>query len=376
MMRGTILRLLTMAYILRDKASDDAGGGGGPVERPDHIAEHEWEGLTEAERQGVIETDEGEGAHQIIGTGEEAEGNTTELSDEDLAAVLAGDETPPEKTAEELAAEAVANEGKTPEQIAAETAETQTVLEVTDEDLIAFRPQVSDTELFFAEEVPEEIQAKLDAADAKLDKADKWFEDGEDDDKNPFGRAEYNKLNREVSRERESINREIMQHQIAARDAQRDGVVWKKECNAFFAARKEYGESVEVDGKKVPTPKGKALYAALNTQIQLLNADPKNATKSGMQILVEADKAIWTMFNMPARGKAVAAAAKPGEKPAAVDRKALADLSKKTLSGVPVAQGENTDSVLTALTRLSGEAYERALERLTPEQRQALENQV
>lgn len=376
MFRGTILRLLTMGHILR--APDE--GGGGPVARPDHIGEDEWEGLSDAEREGLVETDEGEGANQIIGTGEEAEGDEgpdDDLTPEELAAALEG-EKPEEETGEP------AETTETSTETAAETTETAT--EVPDEALLAYRPEVSNSELTFTKEVPPEIQTKLDGLDARRDKADEWFDAQENDKGEPFTRADYNKALREIERERETVKDELAEFKIVDRDTQRDNLIWKKSCDAFFSARKDYGDveknadgtPVLVDGKPVTTIRSQAMHAALNSQIKRLNSLPGAANKTDMQILVEADKAVREAFGIGKGKPAVAAtpAAKPTAKPAAANSKALKEVSDKLLSQVPVAETENTDSMARALSRLSGEKLERALETLSPTQRALLESQV
>ena len=64
------------------------------------------------------------------------------------------------------------------------------------------------------------------------------------------------------------------------------------------------------------------------------------------------------------------------EKPAAVNRPALKEVSEKTLSGVPVAEGEHVDSMAKAVTRLNGPKFEATLENMTDAQRRALEDSV
>ena len=384
MFRGSILRLLTMAACIRF-APDGGGGGGGTFERPEHITEAEWDDLSADEREGLTSTDEGEGAHTILGTGEDAEDGDDEddLTPEELAAIL--EDKPAEgKTAEELAAEAAAA-GKTPEEIAAEAATAKTpeelaaeavavaVVEVTDADLIAYRPTVSDSELAFAKETPPEIQAKLDAIKQEVKDARAKFSEGD------LTREALDDIIDAAADKRDAVNQELTEAKITTRDNQREALVWKKECNAFFAARKEYGEAdTAADGTKTQTERAVMLHAALNAQIQRLNSLPGSDTKSGMQILVEADKAVRKLFNLPAGKPATAAAVTiPGkEKPAAVNRPALKDVSEKTLSGVPVAEGEHVDSMAKAVTRLNGPKFEATLENMTDAQRRALEDSV
>ena len=382
MFRGTILRLLTMAYILRDNGE---GGGGGTFERPEHITEAEWDDLSADEREGLTSTDEGEGAHLILGTGEDADldDDEDELTAEELSAIL--EDKPAEgKTADELAAEAAAAgktpeeiaaeaaTAKTPEELAAEAAALQVAPEVTDADLIAYRPTVSDSELAFAKETPPEIKAKLDAIKQEIKDARAKFGEGD------LTREALDDIIDAAADKRDAVNQELTEAKITARDSQREALVWKKECNAFFTARKEYGEAdTAADGTKTQTERAAMLHAALNAQIQRLNSLPGSDTKSGMQILVEADKAVRKLFNLPVGKPAVAAAAVPDkEKPAAVNRPALKEVSEKTLSGVPVAEGEHVDSMAKAVTRLNGPKFEATLENMTDAQRRALEDSV
>jgi hypothetical protein len=378
MFRGSILR-----------SPDESGGGGGTFERPEHITEAEWDDLSADEREGLTSTDEGEGAHLILGTGEDADDQDDEddLTPEELAAIL--EDKPAEgKTAEELAAEAAAT-GKTPEEIAAEAAAAATKTpeelaaeaaaalvagpEVTDADLIAYRPTVSDSELAFAKETPPEIQAKLDAIKQEVKDARAKFSEGD------LTREALDDIIDAAADKRDAVNQELTEAKITTRDKLRDALLWKKGCNAFFSARKEYGEAdTAADGTKTQTERAVMLHAALNAQIQRLNSLPGSDTKTDMQILVESDKAVRKLFNLPA-GKPAAAATVtiPGkEKPAAVNRPALKEVSEKTLSGVPVAEGEHVDSMAKAVTRLNGPKFEATLDNMTDAQRRALEDSV
>jgi hypothetical protein len=115
------------------------------------------------------------------------------------------------------------------------------------------------------------------------------------------------------------------------------------------------------------------LFGALSSQVSRILKDPASANKSGMQILVAADKAVRAAFSLPAPGKAVtqpppaAAPAKPAVKPPAAQRTA------PTLKDTPIAEGEQIGNPYSAILRLSGEKYERAIERMTPAQREQFE---
>lgn len=326
---------------------------------PEGYTAEEWEGLSETERAGIKDSiDNPE-------VGGEDEITAPELDEKTLAAIAEKGEKPSEKPAEKPAdgapkpspgdtaaptvtkAEgsvvpdpaAVSPPAKPPELAAEEVV-------VSDEDLLAFRPVVSDADLPMPDTVPPEIQAKLDTLDTKYDAGDVELKD-------------YNK-------ERDALNRQVFAANVQARDAARAQKTWDLEQGAFLRARPEYLEK-GADGKF--TEKSELLYGAFGKAVNRLGADPKFANASGMTLLVAADKAVRAAFGLPAPGKKAAPAAAPAKKDDGKPPATILDV--KTLGKVPAAAPNSTDDGFAALDKLTGEDYEAALERMTQEQRDA-----
>jgi hypothetical protein len=351
MMWKSMLNMLVTCMVLR--APEDAGGSAAPDKpaeapieagtadqresesssssdgRPTDMTKQEWDNLTPGEQAGMRISDE-----EI----ERAESDEDdELDPDDLEAIANEGETKP------------ADDGKKPAE--GETKPVETVVLTSEEDLLSFRPTVSDTELTFDNEVPAEIQTELDALDTKIDDLEAKFDDGD------LTRTELNKAVREVNKEREAVNRKVMQHQIQARDAKREEVVWLKEQSHFFTAHPEYSER-ESDGKTV-TVKADAMYGAFNKAVERLNAKPENATKSGMQILVEANRLVRQAFGMTAEAAKPAGEKKPLAPRAKLDPKAV------NLSQIPAA-GDHDADPFSYIDRMTDPyAKEQALANLT-----------
>ena len=302
---------------------------------PEGYTEEEWSDLSDEEKEGILSKDEDE----------EPEKKEDELSEEQLKAIAKeGEEEEPKKPDEE---------GAPKEKEGEEKEEEEEAKRPSDEELLSFRPRIDRTQLPQPSEeiVPDELQGKLDDLQKK-------FDDGE------IQMAAF-------IVERDKINRQIVRHNSnlyeSAKEATTIELTWKSEQQAFFKARPEY------EFAKEGSPKGKALYGALNQVVKDLDADPENAGLSGMAILVKADKIVKKAFGITEKEKPKET---PKDKPKEKDKKPPAKLpdENKSLSDVPEAQRNSTDGPWAALDKLSGEAYERALEKLTPEQRNRYES--
>lgn len=327
---------------------------------PEGYTAEEWEGLSVTERDGIKDSiDNPE-------VGGEEDVTKPDLDEKALAAIAAEGERPPEKkeadgapakppaavpAASEAAAPATVTEGAAADPAAATPpatppGEATEATEVaSDEELLSFRPVVSDADLPMPDTVPPEIQAKLEALDSKYDAGD-------------IPLPEYNK-------ERDALNRQVFAANVQTRDAARSQKTWDLEQAAFLRARPEYLEK-GADGKF--TEKSELLYGAFGKAVNRIGADPKFANAHGMALLVAADKAVRSTFRMPAPGKKATPAAaqkkdegKPPTPPPNV----------QTLGKVPTAAPNSTDDGFAAIDKLTGEAYEAALERMTQEQRDA-----
>jgi len=149
---------------------------------------------------------------------------------------------------------------------------------------------------------------------------------------------------------------------MGSRDEARADKQWDKEQAYFLQSRPDY---------LAKDLKGNAMFGALGEAVKAVSADPKFANATGMAILIEADKAVRGLFNMEAPKPKDKEPDKPVVKPATP----RPDI--KTLANVPNSERqETTADPFTALDRLTGDAYERALERLSVEQRAEYERRA
>jgi len=281
---------------------------------PEGITQEEWNDLSKTEKEGVSDKSE---------EGEEPPG-----LDEAALAAIAGEKPPEEKAAEAAAAVAAKAAADEAARIAAKPPEKPAEAV----DLTSFRATVADSELPALDVVPEESQDKLDELDEKFDAEE-------------ITRAEYNK-------ERDAINRSIVMQNIQTREAAKATLTWEKEQAHFLKSKPIYLEK---------SLRGSALFGALGEAVKELGKDPKYASASGIELLIAADAAVKEAF-----GITEAPPAKPAEKK---EEKPAATLpTHKTLGDLPNAEANATEGAWAGLDKLSGEAYEKALEKLTPEQ--------
>lgn len=300
---------------------------------PEGYTEDEWEGLSNAEKEGIVESIEN------------PNDEPTDLGEDDLKKIV---EEPPK---EEPAAEPPAKKADEPpkEEPAPKDkeepppADEPVINAVTDDELLKFRPHVSDDELKYSDVVPPEIQAKLDELKNQYDEGEVSIHD--------------------YTAQRETLNRQIYKHNAALEAEARSNLVWKKEQMHFLKNRPEYlpGQQKEAAGKI----RANALFGALNETVKNLSSDDATAGLSGMQLLIKADAIVKEAFKITTAQKK-----SDGKPPAALP-------DHKTLSNVPAAGSEDAVSdAFAQLDKLQGEAYEAALERLTPEQREAYESRL
>ena len=339
---------------------EDQGEYGKP---PEGYTQEEWDDLSDDEKEGILD----DLRLKAQGLEEEPE----EEIDEDLLKEIAGEkEVAPEKKAEEKApekkpeAEEKPAEEKPPEEKPEEEKPPEEVPEeerLDDEDLLGFKPFIAESEIKVEERITLEQQTKLDDLEAKLDSGD-------------MDRKEYDKG-------RDAVNREINRDMMAERDRVRADVTWEKEQRFFFDNRPEYLGELAKDGKFHPTAKSRALYGALSEEIATISKDPKFISAPGMALLIAADKEVKEALGIVEKPKEKKEAAPPekGAKEEAVKKegaeKPPAEIPEvKTLADVPAAGSNTTEGAWAQLDKLRGEAYEEALERLTPKQRAAYED--
>jgi DMAP1-binding Domain len=334
---------------------------------PEGYTAAEWSDLSKEERDGILD---GLNAPEEE---EEPEPKLTKEEEEALAAVAG-------KTSEEIAkeeaetarlVEKAKNEGKTVDEIiAAETAEKATaadtvVTDKTDDELLSFKPVLTEDEIpkipdkpkEKEEEIPKEIQAKFTALDEKFDAGD-------------ITQKEYNtqrdKINREIVKYNMDLNntaKEEWQVAVADAETQKNDLLWKKEQIHFLNSRPEYlaAKAADAAGKV----KSNALFGALTEMVKAITGDPASANLTGMQVLVKADKAVKEAFGI-----------KPAEKKKEVKKNEKPDTKipdVKTLGDLPNASTnmDGIDDSFAQIDKLQGEAYEAALERMSEPVRKA-----
>jgi hypothetical protein len=300
------------------------------MEIPEGYTAEEWEGLSDAEREGIIDSLKNP-------EGGETEG---EYSEEDLKSI-AGEEPKEEPPKEEPPKEEPPKEEPPKEEPKED--------KISDEALAAYRPVVTSAELNLEEVIPPELKTQLDELKVDLDEGTINIHD--------------------YSEARDKINRQIFKHNQKIEDEAKSEAAWKKEQLFFLQARPEYlpGTYEDAAGKI----KANALFGALNEMVKSVAVDPANAHLSGMQILIKADAEVKKTFGLAKKEEPKKEEPKKEEpkKPPAV----LPD--HKTLSDVPPA-AQHEDDPYAQLDKLTGESYEAALERLTPDQREAYLNKV
>jgi hypothetical protein len=326
---------------------DDEEQGAKP---PEGVSPEEWADLSDAEKEGIFdkgEDEEEEGIDDetleaIAGEEEEVKADEKKEEKKEEKAEAKKPEEKEEKKVEkepekepEKKAEVVAEEKKEEPEKKAE--EPPTIL--SDEQLLRFHATVTEADLPTVDTVSPEIQAKLDELDTKYDA-------GELDLKT------YNK-------QRDTLNRQVNLENVKTLAAARDQKIWEKEQAHFLRNRPEYIDK---------SMKGNALFGALGEAIRTLNNDPKFAGATGIELLIAADQAVKESFDMSPK-KPEKKEPEPKKKEV-VERKPAATIPEvKTLADVPNAAANPTESWASALDKLQGEAYEAALEKLSPEQR-------
>jgi hypothetical protein len=303
---------------------------------PDGYTEEEWSDLSDVEKEGIcesIEAPEGE---------EEPQGD---LSEEQLKKIVEEDKPPKKKPDEQDANPANGDGGDTPPEKPPEKPpeNPEEPQAVTDEALLSFKAVVTDDELKLEEVIPPELKQQMDELEAKYDEGDMSIHD--------------------YTAARDKVNRQIYKHNAGLEADARSEIAWKKEQFHFLKNRPEYlpGQQADAPGKV----RANALFGALSETIKGLSSEEANANLTGMQLLVKADAIVKEAFGLKP-GK------KPEEKKPDEKKPAAALPDHKTLSDVPAA-GKNgaEDDAFAQLDKLSGEAYEAALERLSPEVRDA-----
>jgi hypothetical protein len=307
------------------------------------FTDSELAGLSEAEREAIAGTDEGDPA-AVAAAAAAAGGEEASNVDADPnfgADVGAGTaDTAAASTAADTAAAAAASDEAASAAATAAAGDAPVVVDT------AFTPS-------FHIEGPENYAATMEAMKAERSAFTAKFKEGE---------ISVEELLEGQAQVDEKITA-LREHQFASEltatlTEQNNAQRWKLEQDIFMEANKQYVEN-------------KILRSALNTAVVDIAKIPENANKPGSWVLQEAHKAVQEAMGIktpsPTAEEAAAAAAAAAAKLAG--RKPNLTAVPKTLANLPAADIQATGvDEFAALDRLEGVELEQALAKLTPDQ--------
>lgn len=279
---------------------------------PEGFSADEWNNLSAEEREGVLSTDD-EGPD---GSSNPADEKKEEAATPPVPEVPAGvqGEDPP-AASEEGGAEPGLN-----------------LFESFDDEIA---PKIPTVPLSVSNDVPADLKAKIDELAERFDVGEMSV--------------------REYTDQRDALNREVWQRNLQAAQEAQAAKAWEAEQAHFLTKNPAYTED---------SLRGKALFGMLDAAVRTLAADPANADKSGYQILQMAHKEVVGIV----KGAANAPKETPSSVPATGAKPKAAKPDIATLGDVPASAANVGEDPFAAIDRLDGEAYEAALERMTPDQ--------
>lgn len=303
-------------------------------EVPKGYTADEWAGLSEEERAGIAATDDddelaADTLKAIAGDEDEGDGGATDNEGEK--------EAPTDEVYQQAEADPEVKEAPPTDK------EFFANLPATDAELLAFKPNLGPLQI--SNDVPVEMQAKLDALDDQ-------FEEGE------ITIKDYN-------RQRDEIRTDITNHQLAIAEDRRQAQVWVAEQNAFLSVHPEYTES---------SLKGKTLFGAIDGAVREIASRPESAHLTGMQILLKAHAEVQKAFGFAPQKEATPEQGKAPEPKPKRPAPKVPDI--KTLADVPVSAKNETEDPFSALDKLSGEALEDAIAKMSDAQAKAYRQRV
>jgi hypothetical protein len=205
----------------------------------------------------------------------------------------------------------------------------------------------------FRVEAPQDFDAKIAAAEAKDAAALKELMEGAID------ADAYAAIRSETSKEIRSLERQQARADtLAEANAQQAEHEQTRALNQVKAHAKAAGLDYDADTKA---------QSQFNAALQVLAADPDNATKGAAEIYALANQSVMAIRGLLTAKQATTTPVVP-----AVLRKAK-DAPPITLRDVPSAAAANTGGGLNEqLSRLKGQDFEAAFDKLSPAQRAAL----
>lgn len=290
---------------------------------PEGFSADEWCDLSDEEREGILSQDD------EIATG----GGETDVDMDILAKVAGEGETP---SADDDKGKGSAADTGTEDKGAVGGDDgvkpDLTAFEVVDD---GGSPKLPAIPLEVSNDVPADLKAKIDELAERFDVGEMSV--------------------REYADQRDALNREVWQRNLQAAQEAQAAKAWEAEQAHFLAKNPAYTED---------SLRGNALFGMLDAAVRTLAADPANADKSGYQILQMAHKEVVGIV----KGAANAPKETPSSVPATGAKPKAAKPDIATLGDVPASAANVGEDPFSAIDRLDGEAYEAALERMTPDQ--------
>ena len=316
---------------------------------PEGYTQDEWGSLSRDEQEGILDSI----TNPEIGNTEELEDVDEEILEEiakEDDEVKPEEKKPEEKPKEELPKK---EEEKKPEEKLPEippekpVEEAPVVDEKVNDDLMKLRFTVEDSE------IPKDV---LEPPKELIEGRKKALNDLKD--KNASGEISDEDYLEKRDDIRDEYNRRIWDAVTTAKQEAVKGITWNKEQMAFLQTHPDYMGDKKADGKYVKTTKSGLLFGALNSAVSQLETDKPGLT--GIQLLIEADKIVRSVFG--GRSKPTETVPKKDEKPPVE----IPDI--KTLGDIPASAKNDTSDQWSVLDKLTGKAYEKVLNRLTPAQ--------
>lgn len=310
-----------------------------PDSLKDEFTQEEWDGLTDAEREGMLEDDGGEEEEQQT---EEERSRQEEEDAEREAAEAAAQQKADEKReqdAQAAAAAAAAGEGKTDQQKQEEAAAAAAAQEQNKPEPVTPRPRgIVDAQL------PEDYEAKVKANEEAMTALEQKYDDGD------ISFAEFRKEQRQLDRESRDLEKLKDRADLAQETAQQAMVnQWVATINPFTAAHPELSAS-------------QGAMDEFDSILRMVNGPVQAA--GGMPGQKEIDKAyrMWC--------------ASTGYTPAGGQKQTTTQQANKvppTLGGLPAAASTSVeDGKLAAIRRLEGVEFDEAFAKLSEAEQELL----
>lgn len=334
-------------------ATQEVSGAG---QRAGNFDEHGLSTLTEDERKALLEA-------QADGTFDHDGDDDGEEKDEGSAAPAAAAPAPVAAPAPAEAGTTAKPKGEaTPP--AATTAPTEEPAPAAAAEVVKPTAKAQPQPVTFTAELPADYDAQVKAIGDDKAALSAKLREGEIDV------AEYQVQMDAINDRRLALAEAKMKADLARDMSQQSAeAMWKQTVESFIAENPKNGG--------IDYAKNRTANVALDAYVRQLANDPNNNDKSMLWFLEKADSLVEADLSFvrqkPAAPETPPAVAKPNAEPAAASRKPPISAAPTTLAPVPGGQGPGDpghEGEFDAVLRLSGEALELAVAKMTTEQRE------